>query len=560
MSTLRHRIAFPVALMALATSLLAGCGGSTPAQPAGDKGSASANPPASQAAGGQSAQGGQPVSGGTLTIAMPFATQVDTNSVLQVNLYEAGLYFHDGLFDWGADGKVKPMLVKEEQVSSDGLTVTWKLQPNVKFQDGTPFNAEAVKWNLERKIQKKQSPYDLLPFKTVEVVDDLTTRIKLDRPYPPLDAVLANRSFSMYSPTFAKKVGDEGLKTQQVGVGPYILTSFNPNEGMTLKKNPDYWQKGLPYLDQIDIKIVNDPNTRATMLASGDADVALLLSSPDIEKFKKTKGITVLEGQGSQQYYITMNTRRPGLDDKRVRQAFNYAVDKEGIVKNVYLGGAKVSEAMFATPSLEGFTSAGAYPYDPEKAKALLDEAGWKMGSSGVREKDGKKLSVNMWTRKGSTPGDYEISELVQGMLKAVGVDCKLTLLEPATFNPRVSVPPEKAEYDMVSMGFNAPTGNVDYVLNMMYSSKAFPPRYYNRAYYVNPEVDKLIDQANNAKTKEEQAKISAQVLKMVHDDAPIIQLVDLSQQVAFRDNVHGIYLNGPANNYPAQFAWKDKK
>jgi glutathione transport system substrate-binding protein len=502
----------------------------------------------------------KPVYGGTLTIVMPFATQVDTNSVLQVNLDEAGLYFHDGLFDWGPDGKVKPMLVKQKLVSSDGLTVTWKLQPNVKFHDGTPFDAAAVKWNLERKIQKKQSPYDLLPFKTVEVVDELTARVKLDRPYPALDAVLANRSFSMYSPTFAQKVGDDGLKTQQSGAGPFILTSFVPNEGLRLKKNPNYWQKGLPYVDEVYIRIVNDPNTRATMLAAGDADVALLLSSPDIERFKQTRGIRVLEGPGSQQYYITMNTQRPGLSDRRVRQAFNYAVDKEGIVKNVYLGGARVSQAMFATPSLEGFSPAGAYPYDPEKAKKLLDEAGWKMGPSGVREKDGKKLTVDMWTRKGSTPGDYEISELVQGMLKAVGVDCKLTLLEPATFNPRVSMPPEKAEYDMVSMGFNAPTGNVDYVLNMLYSSKAFPPRYYNRAYYVNPEVDQLIEKANNTLKRDEQYKIYAQVLKMVHQDAIIIQLVDLTQQVAYRDSVHGIYLAGPTNNYPAQYAWKDKK
>jgi ABC-type transport system substrate-binding protein len=502
----------------------------------------------------------KPVYGGTLTIVMPFATQVDTNAVLQVALYEAGLYFHDGLFDWGPDGKVKPLLVKQKQVSADGLTVTWKLQPNVTFHDGTAFNAAAVKWNLERKIQKKQSPYNLLPFTTVEVVDELTARVKLDRPYPALDAVLANRSFSMYSPTFAQKVGDAGLKTQQSGVGPFLLTSFVPNEAIRLKRNPTYWQKGLPYLDEIVIRIVNDPNTRATMLAAGDADVALQLSSPDLQRFKSAQGFRVLEGLGSQQYYIVMNSRRPGLDDKRVRQAFNYAVDKEGIVQNVYLGNARVAQAMYATPSLEGFSSAGVYAYDPEKAKKLLDEAGWKMGPSGVREKGGKKLTVDMWTRKGSTPGDYEISELVQGMLKAVGVDCKLTLLEPATFNPRVSVPPEKSQYDMVSMGFNAPTGHVDYVMNMLYSSKAFPPRYYNRAYMAIPEVDQLIEKANHSRKQAEQHKLYAQILKRMHEEAPLIQLVDLTQAVAYRDNIRGIYLNGPANNHPAQFAWKEKR
>jgi len=170
-----------------------------------------------------------------------------------------------------------------------------------------------------------------------------------------------------------------------------------------------------------------------------------------------------------------MNTQRPTLSDVRVRQAFNYAVDKEGIVKNVYLGNAKVAPAMFATPALEGFSPAGVYAYDPEKAKKLLDEAGWKAGAGGIREKDGKKLAVDIWTAKGGTSGDYEISELTQGMLKAVGWTPSLPFWK-SHFNPRISLPPEKAEYDLVSYGFNAPSGNVDYVFNMLYSSKAFPP------------------------------------------------------------------------------------
>jgi len=151
-----------------------------PAAPA-----ATSAPAAPAATAAPAAAAGQPVSGGTLTIAMSFGTQLDVNSVLQIGLNMWGLFVHDGLFDWDATPKTVPMLVKEDQVSSDGLTVTWKLQPNVKFHDGTPFNAAAVKFNLERKIEKKLSPFDLLPFKTVEVVDELTTRIKLDRHTPP---------------------------------------------------------------------------------------------------------------------------------------------------------------------------------------------------------------------------------------------------------------------------------------------------------------------------------------------------------------------------------------
>jgi ABC-type transport system substrate-binding protein len=539
--------------------VLSACTSSAPASPTAAPAATGNTAPAAAPTSASAAASptGQPVPGGTLTWAMPFGTNIDVMAVLQTGVNQFGLWAYDGLFDWGPDQKVHPMLVKNEQLSADGLTVTWQLQDGVKFHDGTPFNADAVKWNLERKINKKYSPFDLLPFKTVDVVNETTTRIKLDHPYAGLSAVLANRSFAMYSPTFVEKNGDDAMKTQACGTGPYIVTDFRTNDSILMKKNPDYWQKGLPYFDNVVIKIVQDANTRATMLASGDADVATEILAPDFQRFKTTPGIKVIEGLGSQQWYITMNTQHPPLDDKRVRQAINYAVDKDGIVKAIYLGSAKPAQAMFATPGLDGFSSAGVYEYNPDKAKQLLDDAGWKLGSDGIREKDGQKLAPDIWCTKGATAGDYEITELVQGQLKDVGIGAKLTVLDNATFNPQVSVPPQDSKYDMVSLSFNDPSGGVDYVANMLYSSKAFPPRYYNRAYYSNPQVDQLIDQSNTAPDVATRDKLYAQIIQMVHDDAPLIQLVDLNQRIAMRDNIQGIYLDGPPNNFPAQFAWR---
>ncbi|MBV9170107.1 MAG: hypothetical protein JOZ81_08500 [Chloroflexi bacterium] len=546
---------------AAASGVLAACTSSAPpastAAPASAGATGASSAPTAGAA--STSATAQPVAGGTLTWAMPFGTNIDVMAVLQTGVNQFGLWAYDGLFDWGPDQKVHPMLVKDEQVSSDGLTVTWQLQDGVKFHDGTPFNAEAVKWNLERKINKKYSPFDLLPFKTVDVVNDTTTRIKLDHPYSGLSSVLANRSFAMYSPTFVEKNGDDAMKSQACGTGPYMVTDFNTNDSIMMKKNPDYWQKGLPYFDNVVIKIVQDANTRATMLASGDTDVATEILAPDFQRFKTTPGVKVIEGLGSQQWYITMNTQHPGLDDKRVRQAINYAVDKDGIVQSIYLGSAKPAQAMFATPGLDGFSPAGVYQYNPDKAKQLLDDAGWTLGSDGIREKSGQKLTPNIWCTKGATAGDYEITELVQGQLKNVGIGAQLTVLDNATFNPRVSVPPQDAQYDMVSLSFNDPSGGVDYVANMLYSSKAFPPRYYNRAYYSNPEVDKLIEQSNSAPDTATRDKQYAQIIKMVFDDAPLIQLVDLNQRIAMKDNIQGIYLDGPPNNFPAQFAWRSQ-
>src|SRR5262249_42825657 len=263
-------------------------------------------------------------------------TQLDVNSAYLSTLNEVAHYFYETLFDRDADNKIRPLLVAEERVSPDGLTVTWKLRAGVRFHDGTPFNAAAVKWNLDRKLQKKQPAYDFLPIKTIDVVDDQTVRVVLTRPAPSLAASLSVKTFSMYSPTFAEKVGDDALKQQASGTGPFTVAEFKPNELLRLRKNPTYWQPGLPRLDEVVFRVVPDINTRATMLQAGDIDVAMSLSLPDVERLKSTPGFKVLEGLGSTQYYVTINNQR--WPDVKLRQALNYAVDKEGIIRTVFLG------------------------------------------------------------------------------------------------------------------------------------------------------------------------------------------------------------------------------
>jgi len=509
---------------------------------------------------GQSVPAAKPVSGGTLTVAyVPAATHIDVNAANIATLNEVAHYFHETLFDRDAKGKLVPLLVKDEQVSADGLTITWKLQPGVKFHDGTPFNAAAVKWNLDRKIQKKQPLFDMLPLKTVVAADELTVRVSLTRPAPSLNAFLSDKTFSMYSPTFAEKVGDDGLKQQASGTGPFSVAEFRPNAYLRLKKNLDYWQKGLPYLDEVVFKVVPDINARATMLLARDADMALALSAADMQRLAETKGFQVLQQMGSHQYYITINTRRPALNDVRVRQALNHAVDKDGISKAVFLGKAVAATAPYINSTVDGYVNVGTYRYDPERAKQLLDEAGWKVGSSGIREKDGKPLRLELITRKGSVPGDYETAELVQGMLNAVGVDSKLVVLESATFISRVTKPVEQADYDLMSFSINIFVGDAEYVMRTFFHTDSFAPRYYNRAYYSNLQVDRWIEESLRAARRSDRDRIYARVIEQVFRDAPIIMLCDVFQMAAVTDKVHGVYLTGPQNNWPAKFAWKEK-
>lgn len=503
-----------------------------------------------------------PTSGGTLTIAfVAQATHLDVNSVNLPTINELAHYFYETLYDRDAHGHVKGLLVREDRVTADGLTWIWRLQPNVRFHDGSPFNAAAVRWNLDRKFHKRQPLFELLPFKNWEVLDDLTVRVTLARPAPNLRSILVAKTFSMYSPAFVQRVGDDGVKSQASGTGPFAVTEFRPNEAVRMRKNARYWQSGLPHLDEIVFRVVPDINARAAMLEAGDADVALALSIPDAERLKKKRGFKVQEALGSQQYYITINNRKPPFNDVRVRWALNHAVDKQGIIKTVFLGNAKPSTAVYINPAVDGYVYAGMYPYDPEKARRLLDEAGLPIGPGGVRMRDGRPLSLELVTRKGAVRGDFEIAELVQGMLRAVGIDVRLTVLDVATFIPRTWLPPERATYDLVNLTVGTFTGDAEYVLRTFYHSTAVAPRFFNWAFYANPIVDSLIDESVKATTHPGRNKIYySQIIKQVFHDAPVIMLIDVTQQVAMRDTVHGVYLESASNNWPAKYGWKERQ
>ncbi|HET7263957.1 MAG TPA: ABC transporter substrate-binding protein [bacterium] len=508
------------------------------------------------------AQAAEPIYGGTLTIAfVPFATHIDANSANISTLNEVAKYFYETLFDWDADGKLVPSLVQSEQISRDGLTVTWKLQPGVKFHDGTSFNAAAVKWNLERKGEKKQPLYDALFVRRIDAVDDLTVRVTMTQPQPGLAAWLSLPTFSMYSPSFVQKVGDDGLKRQASGTGPFTVQEFRANEILRLRRAPQYWRKGLPYLDEIVFRMVPSISARAAMLQAGDVDMALALSIPDIARLRHLKGFRVLQQLGSQQYYLAINAAHDPLKDGRVRRALNHAVDKDGIMRTVLLGSAEFSTANFLTRKVDGYARAGVYPYDRAAAARLLDEAGWKPGPGGMRAKDGKSLSLDIATTSGARSGDVQIAELVQGMLKNVGVGANVNVVDSATFLARVNLPiPQQLPYDLLNLAVNVFSGDAEYVMRTFYLTSAWPPAYYNYAHYSNPTVDKDVDAALRAPTKAQRDQIFARIIKQVYADTPTILLCDVPTIAAVQDTVQGVFFNGPANNWPAKYAWKEKR
>ena len=500
--------------------------------------------------------------GGNLKVGVAAIVHLDPNDVNQYGLNEIVQLFYETLFDRNEDGVVVPLLVKEVSQSDDGLVHTWKLHEGIKFHDGSDFNAEAVKWNIMRKIDEEKPMGSMLPISNMKVVDDHTLEITLSRLYTGMYNILAVKTFSIYSPSFYEEVGSDGIKTQASGTGPFKVDSYTPNEKLELVKNDDYWQDGLPYLDSVSFIEVADANTRATMLEAGELHVAVGTSIQSLEQLKLDDNIDVLTGPSSRHYYVSMTNIYEPLDDKRVRQAFNYAIDKEGILEAAFKGYATVADVTIVNEAVNGYSPAAThpYPYDTDKATALLAEAGWTdSDGDGILDKDGEPMELILRTRKGAVPGDYETAELVQGMLLNVGVKVNVDVADTASFLAELNQPIADApHYDMVNLTWGTFTGDAEYVMKSYIACNAWPPTYWDYSHYCNEEVDALIAKGDEVPTVEERNEIYAQILDIVREDAPTLFLFNGLSTIATRSDVNGLYLDPAQTIWPVKYAWLD--
>ena len=278
-----------------------------------------------------------------------------------------------------AEGEVVPNLAKSWTISPDGLTYNFELQEGVTFHDGSPFNAEAVAYNLKRSLDPEanlgnRSPYNEIV--DVEVIDETHFNFILERPSGPLLQAMANTNFAMISPDFIAEGTDNyvniGNQNGLIATGPFMFKEFAPGDHVTVVKNPDYWGE-MPYYDEVYFQIVPDPATRESLVLSGDVDLTINPPISDIPALQANPDVEVLLDQGNRFIYFGLNQSNEFLQKKEVRQALNYAIDKKAIVEKVMLGAA----VPLVSPMPEmffGWCDTGYYEYNPEKAKQMLAE------------------------------------------------------------------------------------------------------------------------------------------------------------------------------------------
>ncbi|WMJ89424.1 glutathione ABC transporter substrate-binding protein [Anaerocolumna sp. MB42-C2] len=423
---------------------------------------------------------------------------------------------YENLVMFDENMKIVGQLAESYEISDDSLTYTFHLRKGVKFHDGTDFNAAAVKANFDRFMNKDnnlrirgrfiltEGDVETDRIKSIETPDDNTVVFQLSAPYSPFINKLT--LVPMISPAAIEKYGNDGLITNPVGTGPYIFKEWVEGDHMTATKNPDYWGT-KPGVDSVTMKEVPEAGSRTAMLQTGEADFIYPMPSDQISAVKTTGDITVNATTSTIMRYVTLNTNLKELSDVKVRQAMNYAIDRNAYVQLMYAGyGAPATSVM--APSISYYSEQPAYEYNLDKAKSLLAEAGYP---------DGFKLTL--W-------GDNSTQE-VKGMtfikqqLEQIGIEVEVVPMEPATVSDKIYVPLEEAKINMWYVNWSPSSCDADGAMRALFYSKMCPPTSANTAYYNNTEVDKLLDQGISSADPSELTKIYAEAQSTIWKDAP---------------------------------------
>ncbi|MCC2614120.1 ABC transporter substrate-binding protein [Neorhizobium petrolearium] len=372
------------------------------------------------------AQASQPSPGGTLRIAMPFnPAALDPITGRNVPDFNALYAIFDALIAFDpATLELKPMLAKD-WTFTDPKTLVLNLVDGVKFHDGTPFTAEAVKFNLDRSMNDPRSNVksDLVSVASVAATGSGQVTIKLKQPNYSLPTILTGRVGCIVSPASIQAAANGNVDRNPVGTGPFKFVEWQDNTLIKVARNPDYWQKGLPYLDGIDFRIINELNTAARTVTAGETDLALNMAAQQIATARRMPDLTAEANPSMIFFTLMMNFAKPPLNDIRVRQAMNYAINREELNKVLMLGLGQPTSTMFPKDfwAVDAGT-ANFYQHDPEKARKLLAEAGYPNG-----------LEVETWSWPDQT--SIQRLELVGNQLSQVGIRLKVTPSPPQVVN-----------------------------------------------------------------------------------------------------------------------------
>ncbi len=554
----RHRALVNLSLLALGAALLAlllsACGGSS-ATGAGDAASANSgtavdvvgtegeNAPTTDA---------KPKSGGTIKYAHEMEVPCLTGGWIQEAYIER--QYADSLVSEEKGGKIVPWLATSWKTTPDHLHWTFTLKPGVKFTNGEPLDAQAVVDNFEawlnpETINPTVQTYIGEYFESAKVINPTTFELNLSKAYAPLLPVISQGYFGILSPS-TYKGGAEAVCNEPIGSGPFVIDKWTHGQNITFSRNENYdsapqnaQHQGPAYAEKLIWSFVDDPTTRYGSLTTGESNVIYDVPGPDWQ--------TAQENYEVQQYItpgrpdtLDLNTANGPFKDQKVREAFAYGADREAAVASAFEGKTPYNGNGALSQTTPNFNSnlEETWPYNPEKAEQLLDEAGWKKNSDGVREKDGEKLDIlliyganSIITNEGAT-----VLQDLQAQWKEVGFEVTLKPLAFAElFEAEYTKP---TSYDATIGYWTSPSAGVMLITWRPWNGKE--PNAYNGPFYNNKHLIELIEKGNASFDKKSQDKYYGEAQEIVtKQTAAVVGVYTQETTLAVEPNLHGVWL-----------------
>ena len=517
----------------LILGLLSGCGGSETAATAAAGGSQAAGTETSQAADSTPQKDSVVVGITEPSELVPDLSTDLTGKQIFVNIY-------DNLMIIDNEGNYVPRLATDYTISDDQLTITFNLREGVTFHNGEAFTAEDVEYTLNRyKANKRMSKYYLY-MTDVEVVDDYTVALHYSQPNSAaLECLFSPRGSLILDKTTAEDPNVDLLETP-IGTGPFKFVSRATGDKIVLERYDGYWGEAPAYKDLI-YKVVNDSNAAIIALETGEVDLVYSVDEIHRANIESNDKLSLYSELIAGTYYLALNTSDEVLSDVRVRQAISHAINKEELLTACEQGYGAVSTNILAWNAKGTPSDFQDVPYDIEKAKALLAEAGYP---------DGLTLSLHTTQER---PLYYNISQVLQGQLAKAGITVDMNVTDYASMVEAVNT---NHDYQMnINMYSLLAQDNATFMPQLCHSEQIETQT--NYAEYNNPEVDRLLEAARDASNEADMEKSYREFAEIIRDDAPYIPLYANYTNVVANSNLKGVVANSMSIMYSVNWYWE---
>lgn len=432
-------------------------------------------------------------------------------------------------------GEIKPRLAQRWEVSRDGTTYTFFLRPGATFHDGTPVNAAAVKFTVERLLDTRvrvPNRHLVSAIKSIDVVNDTTVRLTLSQASPVFLPNIGGALGAILSPAAVQRAGDRFAQAPiGAGSGPYSFKEWRRGDTIILERNNNYWGKKGAF-EEMAFRVVPDAGTRLTQLLAGDVHMAMLPPAPDVKGLRRNPRVTVVEAATARTIFLALNNQWGPFKEPKVRQAMNYAINKKALISSILfdLGTVSVSAC---PPQMFGHSTqkSDGWPFDPIKAKQLLAEAGYKDG-----------FEVNFFAPTGRYIQDFQVAQAISAQLRNVGVRANVSTMDWPSYVGMILTPPDRTRLQMIVLGWSWPVLDCDGALyGQFHSGVAHPPTGLGPAFYKNERVDQLLAQGRTTVDPRRRETMYKEVQELIWNDAPWVFLWTQKWYVATVKNLEGV-------------------